>query len=85
MVGKGSLVFFQVYLDFRFGHWYDCSLQWLFLPKVGRVRALDEKGMELIRVDTWELRWEEARVGWTCLPGMLPIVGVKQCGCWKLT
>jgi hypothetical protein len=70
-------------MDFRFGHWCDCSLQWLFLPMVGRVRALDEKSMELIRMDTWELRWVEARERWagSVSLGCSWYVGVKQCGC----
>lgn len=50
---------------------------------VGRVRALDKKSMELIRMDTWELRWVEARERWagSVSLGCSWYVGVKQCGC----
>lgn len=59
----------------------------LFLPTVGRVRALDEKSMEQIRIETWELRWEEARKRWAgpASLGCSWYVGVMQYGYWELT
>lgn len=56
--------FFQECQDVRFGHEYVCFLQRLSLPMVGRNGTLDERGMEQIRMNTWELRWENARENW---------------------
>lgn len=65
-----AVLFFPRISGCRFGHECACSLQWLFLPMVGRDGTLDERGMEQIRMNIWELRWEKARERWAGLSSL---------------